>query len=53
MAEVMAARGYKVQPLPRSPRHDVVQVFPTIPFFPTILIFLFIGNQYYFNRFLL
>ncbi|XP_048441485.1 uncharacterized protein YnbB isoform X1 [Pyrus x bretschneideri] len=25
VAEVMAARGYKVQPLPRIPRHDTVQ----------------------------
>ncbi|KAI4374719.1 hypothetical protein MLD38_012682 [Melastoma candidum] len=25
IAEVMAARGYRVQPLPRSPRYDVVQ----------------------------
>lgn len=26
IAEVMASRGYKVQPLPRVPRHDTVQV---------------------------
>ncbi|KAF7144521.1 hypothetical protein RHSIM_Rhsim04G0018400 [Rhododendron simsii] len=25
IAEVMASRGYKVQPLPRVPRHDIVQ----------------------------
>ncbi|XP_057474431.1 uncharacterized protein LOC130762678 [Actinidia eriantha] len=25
IAEVMAAKGYKVQPLPRAPRHDTVQ----------------------------
>lgn len=26
IAEVMAAKGYKVQPLCRVPRHDTVQV---------------------------
>lgn len=26
VAEVMAAKGYKVQPVCRVPRHDVVQV---------------------------
>lgn len=26
IAEVMASKGYKVQPLPRAPRHDTVQV---------------------------
>ena len=27
IAEVMASKGYKVQPLPRVPRCDTVQVF--------------------------
>uniref|UniRef100_A0A8I6XEL9 Uncharacterized protein n=1 Tax=Hordeum vulgare subsp. vulgare TaxID=112509 RepID=A0A8I6XEL9_HORVV len=26
IAEVMSAKGYRVQPLPRAPRHDIVQV---------------------------
>jgi len=26
IAEVMSAKGYRVQPLPRVPRHDIVQV---------------------------
>lgn len=27
IAEVLASKGYKVQPLPRVPRFDTVQVF--------------------------
>lgn len=30
VAEVMSLKGYKVQPLPRVQRHDIVQVCPTV-----------------------
>jgi hypothetical protein len=29
IAEVMSTKGYRVQPLPRVPRHDIVQVGST------------------------
>lgn len=31
IAEVMASKGYRVEPLPRVPRHDTVQVQQMIP----------------------